>query len=160
MVGIFLGYGNYSFGNQMALVSDSLPISVAKGDFNKDNILDIAVANQNSDNVGLFLGYGNGSFSVQKTFTAGPQSGPIRISVADINSDSSLDIVVLNYYSNTVGVLLGYGNGSFAVIKTFSVGYGSQPFSFAVADFNNDTKPDTAVANNGTDSLKIMLQTC
>ena len=30
----------------------------------------------------------------------------------------------------------------------------------AVGDFNNDRKLDIAVANNGTDSLNILLQTC
>ena len=39
-------------------------------------------------------------------------------------------------------------------------GYGSHPFYVVVGDFNNDEKPDLAVANNDTDNLMILLQIC
>ncbi|CAF4774475.1 unnamed protein product, partial [Rotaria sp. Silwood2] len=58
-VGIFLRYGNGSFGNQVAYLTDSSPWSVAIGDFNNDTILDIVVANHDNDNVGIFLGWGH-----------------------------------------------------------------------------------------------------
>jgi hypothetical protein len=38
--------------------------------------------------------------------------------------------------------------------------YGSLPLSVAVGDFDNDRKLGFAVVNEGTDSLKILLQTC
>ncbi|CAF5087550.1 unnamed protein product, partial [Rotaria sp. Silwood1] len=56
-VGIFLRYGNGSFGNQVAYAADSSPWSIAVGDFNNDTILDIVVVNRGSDNVGIFLGW-------------------------------------------------------------------------------------------------------
>jgi hypothetical protein len=57
-----------------------------------------------------------------------------------------------------MGIFLGFGNGSFANQMTYSTG--SYSISVAVGDFNNDRKLDFAVINNGTDSLKILLQTC
>ncbi len=40
------------------------------------------------------------------------------------------------------------------------LGYGSRPFSVLVGGFNGDQTLDFAVANDGTDSLYILLQTC
>jgi FG-GAP-like repeat len=159
-IGIFLRYDNGSFANQMTYPTDSSPWSVAVGDFNNDTILDIVVANHGNDNVGIFLGWGNGSFSSQKTFTTGFESEPSAVTVGDFNNDTLLDIIVVNYGTSNVGVLLGYGNGSFADVKIFSIGYGSLPFALSVGDLNNDGKLDFAVANEGTDNLQIFLQTC
>jgi hypothetical protein len=65
-VGIFLGYGDGSFQIQTAYSTgyDSLPYSLAVGDFDKDDHLDIAVANTGTDNVGILLGYGNMTLTV------------------------------------------------------------------------------------------------
>jgi hypothetical protein len=137
---------------------DSSPYSIAAGDFNNDSRLDIVVANYYSNNVGIFLGYGNGSFTNQTTYPT--DSFPSSVAVEDFNNDTILDIAVSNHGSDNVGVLLGYGDGTFENMIRFSMEYGSGPFSVVVGDFNNDRKLDFAVANNGTDSLQIFLQTC
>ncbi|CAF4189382.1 unnamed protein product [Rotaria sp. Silwood2] len=159
-VGIFLKYENGSFSSQIVYSTDSSPWSVAVGDFNNDAMLDIVVANHDNDSVGVFLGWGNGSFSSQKMFTTGFKSQPNAVAVGDLNNDTLLDIMVANYGTNNVGVLLGYGNGSFAGVKIFPIGCGSLPFLVSIGDFNNDGKLDFAVANGGADNLKVFLQTC
>ncbi|CAF4872921.1 unnamed protein product, partial [Rotaria sp. Silwood2] len=58
-----------------------------------------------------------------------------------------MDIVVANYDTDSVGILLGFSNGTFARQTTFPTGSGSSPISVAIADFNNDSQPDIAVAN-------------
>ncbi|CAF4149738.1 unnamed protein product, partial [Rotaria magnacalcarata] len=116
-VGIFLGYGNNSFGNQMTYSTNSTPWSVAIGDFNNDTILDLVVTNHGKDNVGIFFGCGNGSFSHQNTFTTGLKSQSSAVAVGYYNNDRLLDIIVTNYGTNDVGVLIGYGSGSFADAK-------------------------------------------
>jgi hypothetical protein len=161
-IGIFLGYGNLSFANQTIYSTGlhSSPYSIAVGDFNNDTQLDIVVANYGSDNVGIFLGYGNGSFKNQTTYSTSSGASPCSVAADDFNNDTILDIVVAYQDSNNLGVLLGHGNGTFANVILFSLGYGSRPFSVAVGDFNDDKKLDIAVANDGTDSLNILLQTC
>ncbi|CAF3389526.1 unnamed protein product [Rotaria socialis] len=125
----------------------SNPSSITVGDFNNDNQLDIAVANSDGDNIGVLLEYGNGSFSTQAIYSTGNTSGPCSISVGDFNSDGWLDIAVANFRANNIGVLLGYGNGTFASQETYSTGINSSPSSIAVGDFNNDIILDIAVAN-------------
>jgi hypothetical protein len=161
-IGIFLGYGNISFANQVTYSTGlySSPYSVTVGDFNNDTGLDIVAANYGSDNVGVFLGYGNGSFRNQRTYSTGSGPSPYSVAVGDFNNDTLLDIVVANYSTNNLCVFLGYGNGTFTSLILFSTDYGSHPFSVVVGDFNKDEKLDFAVANDGTDSLNILLQTC
>ena len=47
------------------------PDSVAVGDFNGDGVQDLAVANQQSDNVLVFLGNGDGTFQDPKSLAVG-----------------------------------------------------------------------------------------
>ena len=108
--------------------------------------------------MGVFLDFGNGSFVNQITFSAG--SEPHSVNIGDFNNDTILDIVVANYRSNSLGVLLGNGDGTFIEMILFPLEYGSRPFSVLLGDFNNDRKVDCTVANQGSDSLNILLQTC
>jgi hypothetical protein len=71
------------------------------------------------------------------------------IAVADLNRDGKLDVVVANGDSNTVGVLLGNGDGTLRPAVTYPSG-GLSPRSVAVADVNGDGKPDLVVANCGS----------
>ena len=57
-------------------------------------------------------------------------------------------------------ILPGHGDGTFGERKEFLIGYDSHPFVIAIGDFNQDKKLDLAVANEGSDNMQIMLQTC
>ena len=76
--------------------------------------------------------------------------------MGDFNGDGKLDIAVANL-SNSVSILLGNGDGSFAPKLDFSVG--TTPQAIAVGDFNRDGKPDLVVANGGSQTLSILLNT-
>ena len=54
-----------------------------------------------------------------------------------------------------MGVLFGYGNGTFAIEAIYSTQTGSSPLSIAVGDFNNDSRLDIAVANSGSHSIDV-----
>jgi hypothetical protein len=156
--GVFIGCGNATFASIVTYSTgyDSTPISIIVGDFNSDSQLDIAVANYVSSNIGIFLGYGNGSFDSQVTDSTGYHSWPNCATVEDFNKDNRLDIAVANSYSNNVGILLGYGNGTFAPVTTYSTGDGSVPTFICVYDFNNDNEQDIAVANYATNNIVVL----
>ncbi|CAM4751337.1 unnamed protein product [Rotaria magnacalcarata] len=140
-VGLFFGCGDRTFRAQIILPTEtgSHPQSVAVGDFNSDNILDIAVANSYHFNVGIFLGYGNGNFRAQTTLPTGAGSYPMSVTVGDVNKDSLLDIVLANSGIDSMGLFLGNNNGTFGMQTIFSAGNGSSPRCVIVGDFNNES---------------------
>ncbi len=80
---------------------------------------------------------------------------PDGVAVGDFNGDGILDLVTANYLDNTVSVLLGKGDGTFAPQVTYAVG--SIPRNVAVGDFNGDGKLDLAVANQGDNTVSVLL---
>ena len=58
---------------------------------------------------------------------------------------------------STVSVLLGKGDGTFQTPTYYAVGNGRGPESVTVGDFNGDGKSDLAVANEGSDTVSILL---
>ena len=161
-IGVFLGYNNISFTNQIVYTLNSTisPCSLAAGDFDNDLQLDIVFADCKSDMIGVILGRGNGSFGNLKFYSSNSNSLRNSIASMDINNDTNLDIIVTNQDSNSIGVIFGYGNGTFGSVILFQLEYGSNPFSTMFGDLNGDGKVDMAMINNGTDSLSVLLQTC
>lgn len=58
---------------------------------------------------------------------------------------------------DTVGIILGYGNGSFGRQVIHPTGTGSYPCSIAVGYFNNDKKLNIIVAKYGIHSVGVFL---
>src|SRR2546428_123654 len=67
------------------------------------------------------------------------------IASADFNHDGRPDIVVANRPGIDLAVLLGDGEGSFAIPRRFAAGDG--PVAVGVGDFNRDGRPDIVVAS-------------
>lgn len=90
------------------------------------------------------------------SYMTGP-SRPLYITVDDFNNDNRSDIVVVNYGTNSINILIGKGNGSFQMVTIYSSGYDSSPYHVAVTNFNGDTWLDIVVANYGTGNIDIHL---
>jgi hypothetical protein len=144
--GTFLLAVNYDVG------PDSIFPSVAVGDFNGDEVQDLAVASGFFGKVSVLLGNGDGTFRAPVSFAAGVQ--PWSVAVGDFNGDGLPDVAVANLgdcsegscVGSSVSVLLGTGDGSFQPPINFDAGGG--PRSVATADFNGDGLPDLAVAHS------------
>jgi predicted nucleotidyltransferase len=158
-ISIFLGFGNGTFSDQTTYPtgSKSGPWSITIGDLNNDSRLDIVVANYVSGNIGIFLGYDNGTFSNITTYPTGSSSSPCSVAIGDFNNDIQLDIVVANVGSGNLGIFIGYGDGTFAIMIPYSTGSLSGPTSVVVGDFNKDGRLDLAVANSGTDNIGVLF---
>lgn len=130
--------------------------SVAVADVNGDGKPDLLMASCGPSGcgasvhgvVGVLLSNGDGTFKPVVTYDAGG-GGTAFITVADVNKDGKLDLVVAanSYYSNTIGVLLGNGDGTFQPVVTFASG-GGYPGTIVVTDVNGDGVPDIVVANS------------
>ena len=161
-IAIFYGYGNLSFTNPLSFltVADLTLRAIATGDFNRDHRLDIAAIYQHTNQMYIFLGDAHGSFSHHSSYFIGIDSNPYSISVTDFNQDQFLDIAIADHAINRISLLFGDGNGTFENLTLVPLSYGSQPFALIAVDMDHDNKTDLVVANEGTDSVDIRLQTC
>ena len=62
-----------------------------------------------------------------------------------------------NFGANSVSVLLGNGDAAFQARRDF--GTGSGPSAIAIANLNGDSQPDLAVANSGSNTVSVLLNT-
>ncbi len=131
----------------------SLPISIAVGDFNGDGIADLAVTNEDDNDVSILLGHGDGTFTSGSPIAVG--TAPIFVAVEDFNGDGIADLAVANHGSNNVSILLGNGDGTFTLGTPIAVG--TSPFAVAVGDFDGNGHADLAVANQGSNNVSILL---
>ncbi|CAM4827986.1 unnamed protein product [Rotaria magnacalcarata] len=89
------------------------------------------------------------------TYSTGNNSHPQSMIISDCNNDSKLDIIVANQGNDNIGMLLGYGDGTFMMQTTYSTKNGSKPCSLAYGNFNNDSMLDIAVAITGKNNVGI-----
>jgi hypothetical protein len=113
---VLLGNGNGTFQAQQTLAAGPTAFSVVAADVNGDGRLDLVVGTPGfgfspASTMSVLLGNGNGTFQAQQTLAAG--SRPFSVAVADVNGDGRADVVVSNYNSNNLSVLLSNSNGSF-----------------------------------------------
>src|SRR5215468_8593222 len=87
---------------------------VAIGDLNGDLKPDVVVANPSLNNVGVFLNNGSGALGPGAFLAV--NGTPFSVSLADLNSDGHVDILVRTSSSGVSGLqlMLGDGHGGFA----------------------------------------------
>lgn len=105
---------------------------------------------------GLSLSPGSeadGSFSVRSSGAIGSQA--YQIVRGMFNADAIPDLVITNYGSGHVSVLIGNGNGTFAAAVNYPTG--ANPFGVAVGDLNGDGVMDLVTANGGNANLSVRL---
>jgi FG-GAP-like repeat len=132
------------------------PYSVARAaDLNGDQNPDLVVANINSNDVSVLLGDGHGSFASPVNY--GAHTNPTSVAVGDLNprDDHRTDVVVTNYGSNDVSVLLGNADGTFQPATNYTVCCG--PFAVAVGKLNTDAYPDLVVADANSNNVSVLL---
>jgi Bacterial Ig-like domain (group 3)/FG-GAP-like repeat len=174
---ILLGNGDGTFteagGSPIAGFNN--PAGIVAADFDGNGKVDLAVANFTASdpssplsNVRVLLGNNDG------TFTDAPGSpitvgvDPWALAAADFNQDGKTDLAVDNYGqieqfpTQTLSVLLGNGNGTFAALGT-PIQLGQSPNDLVTADFNGDGTIDFAIPEladgNTTILLNIFTQT-
>jgi hypothetical protein len=137
----------------------SAPSALVVVDVNGDGLLDVLTANVQSNAIGVLRGTGTGNFEPVRTYTTGPQSGPLRLVVADVTGDGRLDLLTANSTTNAVGILVGSPSGDFGPVTVYAAGPASSPFDVAVADVNGDGRLDVVTANAGSHTVGVLLGT-
>ncbi|MFH0991063.1 MAG: FG-GAP-like repeat-containing protein [bacterium] len=160
--------GNISFRSKVDFNVVSQPWGLAVGDIDKDGKPDFAVTNYLSSIVSVFKNIENGqnlsniSFATKVDLTtAGSQ--PFGVALADIDSDSKVDLIVSNYVSQKVSVFKNNSTigdisaGSFQTRVDFSTGTNLR--DVVISDIDGDGKLDLVLGNDGGNVVSIMRNT-
>jgi hypothetical protein len=145
---VLLGHGDGSFAAPIGYDSYYGQLfSPTLADFNGDGKVDLAVAGWQMYGAIVYLGNGDGTLQEPLVFGSDTGSGSNSVTAGDFNGDGKIDLVTTNYFSNSVSVLLGNGDGSFAPPLSFIAGTG--PGSATASDVNGDGKLDVIVTSPG-----------
>jgi len=139
-----------------SLPAGYIPSAVATGDFNGDGNPDFVVANGGDSTLWIYFGKGDGTFDLPIILPITMGQAPMWIATGDLRGIGRTDIVVAEADSNSVGVFLNNGNGTFA---ESSIVLPDSVYTLAVADYNHDGKLDIVAATSGTNSSTADLIT-
>jgi hypothetical protein len=131
----------------------SFPVAIVAGDFNGDGRLDLATANNSSNDISVVLGNGDGTFQPAQQYAAG--FFPVSLAVGDFNGDGKQDLAVADGASGEVFVLLGNGDGTFQPGQRYAVGL--RPSALVAADLTGDGHLDLAVTNSSDNTVSVLL---
>jgi hypothetical protein len=154
------GRGGFSTGPILKLESGQDRYSFALGDVDRDGHLDVVIAS--SVETGRVLGRlvikrGDG----KGVFTDAPRSpfsvppSPYLRTLADVNGDQHLDIVLSHGRSNHLSVLLNRGRGMFTPALASPYNIGAEAFAVVVTDVNGDRRNDLVAAT--VNSVTVLL---
>ncbi|MDP6155825.1 MAG: VCBS repeat-containing protein, partial [Candidatus Thermoplasmatota archaeon] len=154
MIGILTGAPGSVRGEQLAPGTEWFETeegvrSLAVGNFDNRNGVDIVTASGENDSVTVFLNNGNGGF---EEINYGTGTQPTSVVVGDVDNDNKQDIITSNWGNNSISVLNNSGLGIYPVNNEYSVG--PNPTSVALGDLDGVNGPDI-VATIGNDSIAI-----
>ena len=128
------------------------PGEFAVGDVNGDRNPDVVLASHDTYAVEILLGDGAGKFRAAPgspvAFKKGQHPHTHGLALADFNRDGNLDIVTANNEDADLSLLLGDGNGRFAIAPRSPFPCGPSPYPIASADLDADGIPDVLVPNS------------
>ena len=151
---ILIGNGDGTFKPAVNYPGGQSPRGIAVGDFNNDGILDIAVANNNGNNVTIYIGKGDGTFAAPVYYPA--HTHPKAVTVGDFNRDGNADLAVANHDTSDVSILLGDGKGHFAAPVNYPVGL--NPRDVHMANLKGGVnEEDLVTADGGTTTISVLI---
>ncbi len=149
------------------ILTGNQPAAGASADFNGDGIPDLAIMASYSNAVYILLGNGDGTFKVANgspingvgntPCSSQFQASNCSMAVGDFNHDGKADLAETSDFDNTVIILLGNGDGTFAPASGSPITVGHFPEAVAIGDFNSDGVLDLAVANANDNTVSILL---
>ena len=152
---ILLGKGKGRFKNPAAIPVKGQPTAIVLGDYDRNKIVDIAIAIAGSAKTGLQIlwGVGDGTFEPSEVIKGGGQ--PLTLANIDVDNDDYDDFVTSSNALHAMTLIRNNRDKTFTTLKDFASG--SFPKFVAVADFTGDGRPDIAVSNATDDLITVSL---
>jgi hypothetical protein len=127
-------------------------------DLNNDGWLDLTIVNEDTGDLRVFMNTADDS-GLFNDFLVPPTPVNDRASpneTSDFNRDGFADIAVVNIDTNSVSILLGNGDGTFAPQQEITVG--AAPRGIAILDVDGDGDTDIVNTNSsGSGNLSLLV---
>ena len=155
-----------SFGGQQTITTSGGPIASAIGDLNGDGKPDFVIA-ASAGHVGVFqniggigsLGAGSFAAEVDLPLPSGGGGTFNGVTLADVDGDGKLDILVCNSTHGWVVIYRNISTGGTLTTNSFAAPVvlitGADPRHVRVADLDGDGRPDVICANSGSGTISI-----
>ena len=146
-----------AFATRADIPTGSGPQFICNADLDGDGKPDLIVANGDGNSVTVFHNTstaGSVSFTQVASYTMGGTGYPIGVAAGDLDGDGKPDIVISNYYTQTLTFYLNASStGNIVMDSVLSVPSGNYILGASIADLNGDGKPEVIVASQGSNML-------
>jgi cysteine-rich repeat protein len=142
------------------LSADTFPVGTAPqdivaADFDGDGLIDLATANQNSNDVSLLLGLAGAQFSPATSISTGLGSLPRALAADDFDGDGDVDLAVAVSGTDQVKIVQnGITVFDNATITTLTVG--NEPDTILAVDLTKDGRPEIITANFLSKNISVL----
>jgi len=138
-VTLLLGAGECPSGPQLRYPVGAMPGAICAADLNSDGFVDLATANEDSDDLSILMNDDGSGFIAHTSVEVGER--PTEVVAADLNVDGHLDIIVACVGSDEVSLLFNDGTASFSDRANYSV---THLTGLCCADLDGDGDIDVA----------------
>ncbi len=145
----------YSYATPIEL-NTSRGRSITTADLNKDNAPDIISGTMSPNQVQIFLNNGSGGFNTEADYLYPASIRPDAVTIADINEDTHLDIIMAGYGDSSLCIFWGSGDGSFYKQDTLKITH-EKAVDVAPAHLNSDSLLDLAVITQDNARLLVFI---
>ena len=143
-----------------SLAVGSRPSALVRANFNgdEDQLIDLAVSNEGSDDVSVLLAREDGSYAPQRRFAVGAR--PRDLVAGSFDDRGGTDLVVADSGTTSLSLLRGNGEGGF---DRGEIALGATPTSLLAAspdrlpDLNGDGARDLVVADATAGTISVLL---
>ncbi len=143
--------GTFSDFLEPTVAVGNVPSPSEPSDFNRDGLVDVAVANTQDETVSILLGNGDGTFAPARNVFVGGE--PRGIAVLDADGDGDVDIAATSFALGRVSVLENDGTGVFSEGAVFGTESGER--AIAAGDMNDDGLLDLVVGELTAQQVRV-----
>ena len=163
---VMTSFGNADAAESLFAAAPGSPVAIAGGpgnvamaDVNKDSKLDLLVACGGGRKVHVLLGQGDGQLREARGSPVSVAESPGELALGDVNTDGKLDLVLAHHNTYSVTLLLGDGNGGFALATNspvvMRIGQHPHTHGLAIGDLNGDGKLDLVTVNSDDNDVAV-----